>query len=114
MKESYFLFLLIVLLLCLLNILVDGINVGFDFPKLLRILPDGFELGVGFGMLLFQSCILCIQLMAVKLAVREFCGQFATGFIELFQLSGVFRFVFFLGMGELDFCKPSYTGFISR
>ena len=28
-----------------------------NFPKLLRILPDGFELGIGFGMLLFQSGI---------------------------------------------------------
>ncbi len=57
MMESDFLFLLLVSILCLLNILADGINVGFDFPKLLRILPDGFELGIGFGMLLFQSGI---------------------------------------------------------
>ena len=57
MKESDFLFLLMVSILCLLNILADGINVGFDFPKLLGIRPDGFELGIGFGMLLFQSGI---------------------------------------------------------
>ena len=34
-----------------------GYRIGFNFPKLLRILPDGFELGIGFGMLLFQSGI---------------------------------------------------------
>ena len=89
MKESDFLFLLMVSILCLLNILADGINVGFDFPKLLGIRPDGFELGVGFCVLLFQSGILCIQLLAVKFAVREFCGQFAAGFVELFQFRGV-------------------------
>ena len=32
-------------------------NIEFNFPKLLRILPDGFELGIGFGMLLFQAGI---------------------------------------------------------
>ena len=49
MKESDFLFLLMVSFLCLLNILADGINVGFDFPKLLRIRTDGFELSIEIG-----------------------------------------------------------------
>lgn len=58
MKESDFLFLLtVILLLHLFQILASGIRIGFDFPKLLGILPDGFELGIGFGMLLFQSGI---------------------------------------------------------
>lgn len=99
MKESDFLLLLMVSILCLLNILADGINVGFDFPKLLGILPDGFELGIGFFMLLFQSGILCIQLLAVNFAVREFCGQFAASFIELFQFGSVVCFVLFLWSG---------------
>ena len=90
MKESDFLFLLtVILLLHLFQILASGIRIGFDFPKLLGILPDGFELGIGFFMLLFQSGILCIQLLAVKFAVREFCGQFAASFIELFQFGSV-------------------------
>ena len=58
MKESDFLFLLtVILLLHLFQILASGIRIGFDFPKLLRIRPDGFELGIGFFMLLFQSGI---------------------------------------------------------
>ena len=58
MKESDFLLLFTgCLLLELLQILVGRVHTGFDFPKLLRILPDGFELGIGFGMLLFQSGI---------------------------------------------------------
>ena len=57
-KESNFLILFsVILLLCLFLILAGGIHTGFDFPKLLRILPDGFELGIGFGMCLFQSGI---------------------------------------------------------
>ena len=63
MKESDFLFLLMVLFLCLLNILAGRVHMGFDFPKLLGIRPDGFELGIGFPVLLFQSGVLCIQLM---------------------------------------------------
>ena len=58
MKESDFLLLFTgCLLLELLQILVGRVHTGFDFPKLLRIRPDGFELGIGFGMLLFQSGI---------------------------------------------------------
>ena len=58
MQESDFLFLFTgCLLLGLFQILAGGIHTGFDFPKLLRILPDGFELGIGFGMLLFQADI---------------------------------------------------------
>lgn len=76
---------------------------GFDFPELLRICPDGFELSVGFFMLLFQSGVLCIQLMLVRFSVREFYGQLPTGFVELFQFGGVVCFVPLLGTGELDF-----------
>ena len=36
---------------------ISGFQIDPNFPKLLRILPDGFELGIGFGMLLFQSGI---------------------------------------------------------
>ena len=58
MKESDFLFLLtMILLLHLFQILAGRVHTGFDFPKLLRIRPDGFELGIGFDMLLFQSGI---------------------------------------------------------
>ena len=57
MKESDFLFLLMVSFLCLLNILAGGIHIGFDFPELLGIRPDGLELDIGFFMLLFQSGI---------------------------------------------------------
>ena len=58
MKESDFLFLLtMILLLHLFQILAGRVHIEFNFPKLLRILPDGFELGIGFGMLLFQSGI---------------------------------------------------------
>ena len=64
MQESDFLLLFTgCLLLELLQILANRIHIEFDFPELLRILPDGFELGIGFGMLLFQSGVLCIQLM---------------------------------------------------
>lgn len=90
-------------MLCLFQILAGRVHIGFDFPELLRILPNGFELCIGFLMLLFQSGILCIQLVTVKFAVREFCGQFAAGFIELFQLRGVVCFVLLFGAGELDF-----------
>ena len=44
-------------LLRLFKILAGRVHMGFDFPELLRIRPDGFELGIGFGMLLFQSGI---------------------------------------------------------
>ena len=102
MKESDFLFLsAVILLLCLFLVLAGGIHTGFDFPELLRICPDGFELSVGFFMLLFQLGILRIQLMAVKFAVRELGGQFAAGLVELFQLSGMVCFVLFPGAGEL-------------
>ena len=58
MKESYFLILFVgCVLLRLFKILAGRVHIGFNFPKLLRILPDGFELGIGFGMLLFQSGI---------------------------------------------------------
>ena len=64
MQESDFLLLFAgCVLLCLFQILAGGIHIGFDFPELLRIRPDGFELGIGFFMLLFQSGVLCIQLM---------------------------------------------------
>ena len=100
MMESDFLFLSAVILLLFL-IFACGIHIGFDFPKLLRICPDGFELGIGFFMLLFQSGILCFQLVMVKLAVRELGGQFAAGLVELLQLSGMVCFVLFPGAGEL-------------
>ena len=61
--DSDFLILMVgspILRLC--RILTDGINVGFDFPKLLRILLDGFERNTGFLMPLFQSGILCVHL----------------------------------------------------
>ena len=99
MKESDFLFLLMVLFLCLLNILAGRVHTGFDFPKLLRIRPDGLELGIGSCVLLFQSGILCFQRMAIKLAVRELGGQFAAGFIKLFQFGSVVCFVLFLWSG---------------
>ena len=58
MKESNFLILFVgCALLCLFKILADRVHIEFNFPKLLRILPDGFELGIGFRMLLFQSGI---------------------------------------------------------
>ena len=58
MKESDFLLLFTgCLLLELLQIFTGRVHMGFDFPKLLGIRPDGFELGIGFGMLLFQSGI---------------------------------------------------------
>ena len=57
-KESDFLLLFTgCLLLELLQILAGRVHTGFDFPELLGIRPDGFELGIGFGMLLFQSGI---------------------------------------------------------
>ena len=104
MQDSDFLLLFTgCVLLCLFQILAGGIHIGFDFPKLLGILPDGFELSVGFFMLLFQSGVLCIQLMLVKFSVREFYGQLPTGFIELFQPGGMVCLVLLLGTGELDF-----------
>ena len=58
MKESNFLILFVgCALLRLFKILAGRVHIGFHFPKLLRIPPDGFELGMGFGMLLFQSGI---------------------------------------------------------
>lgn len=58
MKESTFLILFVgCALLRLFKILAGRVHIEFNFPKLLRILPDGFELGIGFGMLLFQSGI---------------------------------------------------------
>ena len=57
-KESNFLILFVgCALLRLFKILAGRVHIEFNFPKLLRILPDGFELGIGFGMLLFQSGI---------------------------------------------------------
>ena len=83
MQESDFLLLFVgCVFLELLQILTGRVHVGFDFPKLLGICPDGFELGIGFFMLLFQSGVLCIQLMLVKFSVREFYGQLPTGFIS--------------------------------
>ena len=58
MQESDFLLLFVgCVLLWLLQILAGRVHTGFDFPKLLRIRPDGLELGIGFGMLLFQAGI---------------------------------------------------------
>ena len=58
MKESNFLVLFVgCALLRLFKILAGRVHIEFNFPKLLRILPDGFELGIGFGMLLFQAGI---------------------------------------------------------
>ena len=58
MKESNFLILFVgCALLRLFKILAGRVHIGFHFPKLLRIPPDGFELGIGFGMLLFQAGI---------------------------------------------------------
>ena len=111
MQESDFLLLFVgCVLLCLFQILAGGIHIGFDFPELLRIRPDGFELGIGFLMLLFQSGILCIQLLAVKFAVRELGGQFAASFIELFQFGSVVRLVLLFGAGELDFLQAIVHG----
>ena len=73
MKKSDFLFLFsVILLLYLFLILTGGVHIGFDFPELLRICTDGFELGIGFFMLFFQLCILRVQLMLVKFSIREF------------------------------------------
>ena len=64
MQESDFLLLFVgCVFLELLQILTGRVHTEFDFPKLLRICPDGFELGIGFLVLLFQSGVLCIQLM---------------------------------------------------
>ena len=58
MKESNFLILFVGCApLRLFKILAGRVHMEFNFPKLLRILPDGIELGIGFGMLLFQSGI---------------------------------------------------------
>ena len=58
MKASDILFLFMgCMLLRMFKILAGRVHIEFNFPKLLRILPDGFELGIGFGMLLFQSGI---------------------------------------------------------
>ena len=48
MKESNFLILFVgCALLRLFKILAGRVHIEFNFPKLLRILPDGFELGIG-------------------------------------------------------------------
>ena len=48
MKESNFLTLFVgCALLRLFKILAGRVHIEFNFPKLLRILPDGFELGIG-------------------------------------------------------------------
>ena len=48
MKESNFLILFAgCALLRLFKILAGKVHIEFNFPKLLRILPDGFELGIG-------------------------------------------------------------------
>lgn len=57
------------MLLRLFKILAGRVHIEFNFPKLLRILPDGFELGIGFGMLLFQSGIRNFQLFQDKLRI---------------------------------------------
>ena len=58
MKESNFLILFVgCALLRLFKILAGRVHIGFHFPKLLRIPPDGFELSIGFGMLLCQAGI---------------------------------------------------------
>ena len=102
MQDSDFLLLFVgCVFLELLQILTGRVHTGFDFPKLLRIRPDGLELGIGFLVLLFQSGILLFQRMAIKFAVRELGGQFAAGLVELFQLSGMVCFVLFPGAGEL-------------
>ena len=98
------------LLLHLFQILAGRIHTGFDFPKLLRFHSYGFEQGVGVLVLLFQSDILCIQFMAIKLAVRELGGQFAASFIELFQFGSVVRLVLLFGAGELDFLQTIVHG----
>ena len=106
MQESDFLLLFVgCVLLCLLQILAGRVHMEFDFPELLRICPDGFELSVGFFMLLFQSGVICIQLMLVKFFVREFYGQFAAGLVELFQFGGVVGLVLFFGTGDFDFLQ---------
>ena len=47
MKESNFLIPFVgCALLCLFKILAGRVHIEFNFPKLLRILPDGFELGM--------------------------------------------------------------------
>ena len=47
-KESNFLILFVgCALLRLFKILAGRVHIEFHFPKLLRILPDGFELGIG-------------------------------------------------------------------
>ena len=47
MKESNFLILFVgCALLRLFKILAGRVHIEFNFPKLLRILPDGFELGM--------------------------------------------------------------------
>ena len=55
-SDSLFLFWRCVLLR-LFKILAGGVHIGFDFPELLGIRPDGLELDIGFFMLLFQSGI---------------------------------------------------------
>ena len=53
MKESDFLLLFVgCVLLHLFQILADRVHTGFDFPELMRSCPDGFELDIGFLMLL--------------------------------------------------------------
>ena len=48
MKKSNFPILFVgCALLRLFKILAGRVHIEFNFPKLLRILPDGFELGIG-------------------------------------------------------------------
>ena len=53
MKESDFLLLFVGwVLLHLFQILAGRVHTGFDFPELMRSCSDGFELDIGFLMLL--------------------------------------------------------------
>ena len=111
MQESDFLLLFVgCVLLCLLQILAGRVHMEFDFPELLRICPDGLELGIGFLVLLFQSGVLCIQLMLVKFFVREFYGQFAAGLVELFQFGSVVCLELLLCFAELDLLQTTVHG----
>ena len=56
-------------------------------------------------MRLFQSVILCGQLIHIHLAVRELLGQLASGGVEHFQLVGVFCLVLGSGLLKLDFLQ---------
>ena len=84
-------------------VLPSGIDMGLDFPKSLRFCPDCFELSIGCIVLPFQFCVLCFQCFTVVLAVRKFLRNNPTGFIEAFQIMGVFCLVLLSGFGEFDF-----------